>query len=124
MATAGVAPRIMGIGPAPATKKVLVRTSLTLEQIDVIGLNESFAAKGLAVLRMLEVKGGERVNACGGAIALRHPLGVSGARPATKAMTRLTETGERYVLCTICIGACERMPVGSRAGVNKKAPTL
>jgi len=105
MATAGVAPRIMGIGPAPATQKVLAQTGLTLEQIDVIELNEAFAAQGLAVLRLLGLKDDDaRVNAWGGAIALGHPLGASGARLATTAINRLHTTGGRYALCTMCIG--------------------
>jgi acetyl-CoA acyltransferase len=105
MATAGVAPRIMGIGPAPATEKVLALTGLSLSQIDVIELNEAFAAQGLAVLRMLGLADDdERVNAWGGAIALGHPLGASGARLATTAINRLHQTGGRYALCTMCIG--------------------
>jgi acetyl-CoA acyltransferase len=105
MATAGVAPRGLGIGPAPATQKVLALTGLKLEQLDVIELNEAFAAQGLAVLRMLGLKDDdERVNAWGGAIALGHPLGASGARLATTAVNRLHATGGRYALCTMCIG--------------------
>jgi 3-oxoadipyl-CoA thiolase len=105
MAVAGVPPRIMGIGPAPATQKVLALTGLKLEQIDVIELNEAFAAQGLAVLRMLGLKDDDaRVNAWGGAIALGHPLGASGARLATTAVNRLHTTGGRYALCTMCIG--------------------
>lgn len=105
MATAGVAPRIMGIGPAPATQKVLAMTGLTLAQMDVIELNEAFAAQGLAVLRMLGLQDDdERVNAWGGAIALGHPLGASGARLATTAINRLHFTKGRYALCTMCIG--------------------
>jgi len=105
MAAAGVAPRVMGIGPAPATEKVLAQTGLTLDQIDVIELNEAFAAQGLAVLRMLGLKDDdERVNAWGGAIALGHPLGASGARLVTTAINRLHATGGRYALCTMCIG--------------------
>ncbi len=105
MATAGVAPRIMGVGPAPATQKVLAQTGLSLEQMDVIELNEAFAAQGLAVLRMLGLKDDDaRVNAWGGAIALGHPLGASGARLATTAINRLHTTGGRYALCTMCIG--------------------
>ncbi|MFM6995906.1 MAG: 3-oxoadipyl-CoA thiolase [Limnohabitans sp.] len=105
MATAGVAPRVMGIGPAPATQKVLAQTGLTLAQLDVIELNEAFAAQGLAVLRMLGLQDDdERVNAWGGAIALGHPLGASGARLATTAINRLHATGGRYALCTMCIG--------------------
>ena len=105
MATAGVTPRIMGIGPAPATQKVLALTGLTLAQLDVIELNEAFAAQGLAVLRQLGLPDDdERVNAWGGAIALGHPLGASGARLATTAINRLHATGGRYALCTMCIG--------------------
>ncbi len=105
MATAGVAPRVMGIGPAPATQKVLALTGLTLEQMDVIELNEAFAAQGIAVLRLLGLKDDdERVNAWGGAIALGHPLGASGARLVTTAVNRLHATGGRYALCTMCIG--------------------
>ena len=105
MATAGVAPRIMGIGPAPATQKLLALTGLSIGQMDVIELNEAFAAQGLAVLRLLGVPDDdERVNAWGGAIALGHPLGASGARLATTAVNRLHATGGRYALCTMCIG--------------------
>ena len=105
MATAGVAPRIMGIGPAPATLKVLAQTGLKLEQMDVIELNEAFAAQGLAVLRQLGIADNDpRVNPNGGAIALGHPLGASGARLATAAVNRLHATGGRYALCTMCIG--------------------
>jgi acetyl-CoA C-acetyltransferase/acetyl-CoA acyltransferase len=112
MATAGVAPRVMGIGPAPATLKVLALTGLSLDQIDVIELNEAFAAQGLAVLRMLGLKDDdERVNAWGGAIALGHPLGASGARLATTAVNRLHATGGRYALCTMCIGVGQGIAV-------------
>ena len=112
MATAGVAPRVMGIGPAPATLKVLAQTGLSLDQIDVIELNEAFAAQGLAVLRMLDLKDDdERVNAWGGAIALGHPLGASGARLATTAVNRLHATGGRYALCTMCIGVGQGIAV-------------
>jgi acetyl-CoA acyltransferase len=105
MATAGVPPRIMGIGPAPATQKVLALTGLTLAQLDVIELNEAFAAQGLAVLRELGLADDDaRVNAWGGAIALGHPLGASGARLVTTAVNRLHATGGRYALCTMCIG--------------------
>ncbi len=105
MATAGVAPRVMGIGPAPATQKVLALTGLTLAQLDVIELNEAFAAQGLAVLRLLGLQDDdERVNRWGGAIALGHPLGASGARLATTAVNQLHECGGRYALCTMCIG--------------------
>jgi 3-oxoadipyl-CoA thiolase len=105
MATAGLAPRIMGMGPAPATRKVLELTGLSLAQLDVIELNEAFAAQGIAVLRDLGLADDdERVNAWGGAIALGHPLGASGARLATTAVNRLHATGGRYALCTMCIG--------------------
>ena len=105
MATAGVAPRIMGIGPAPATQRVLALTGLKLEQIDVIELNEAFAAQGLAVLRQLGLKDDDaRVNRWGGAIALGHPLGASGARLVTTAVNQLQRSGGRYALCTMCIG--------------------
>ena len=105
MATAGVAPRIMGFGPAPATRKVLALTGLTLAQMDVIELNEAFAAQGLAVLRDLGIADDDaRVNPNGGAIALGHPLGASGARLVTTAVNQLHRTGGRYALCTMCIG--------------------
>ena len=105
MAVAGVAPRLMGIGPVPATQKVLAQTGLALAQLDVIELNEAFAAQGLAVLGQLGLPDDdERVNAWGGAIALGHPLGASGARLATTAVNRLHATGGRYALCTMCIG--------------------
>ena len=105
MATAGVAPRIMGMGPEPATRKVLAQTGLTLGQLDVIELNEAFAAQGLAVLRQLGIADNDpRVNPNGGAIALGHPLGASGARLATTAVSQLHATGGRYALCTMCIG--------------------
>ncbi|RPE67592.1 acetyl-CoA C-acetyltransferase/acetyl-CoA acyltransferase [Tibeticola sediminis] len=112
MACAGVPPRIMGIGPAPATQKVLALTGLTLDQIDVIELNEAFAAQGLAVLRLLGLADDDaRVNAWGGAIALGHPLGASGARLATTAVNRLHATGGRYALCTMCIGVGQGIAV-------------
>jgi 3-oxoadipyl-CoA thiolase len=112
MATAGVAPRVMGIGPAPATQKVLALTGLSLEQMDVIELNEAFAAQGLAVLRLLGLQDEDpRVNAWGGAIALGHPLGASGARLATTAVNRLHATGGRYALCTMCIGVGQGIAV-------------
>ncbi|HEY1092051.1 MAG TPA: 3-oxoadipyl-CoA thiolase [Burkholderiaceae bacterium] len=105
MATAGVAPRIMGIGPAPASRKVLELTGLKLEQMDVIELNEAFAAQGLAVLRQLGLQDDDpRVNRWGGAIALGHPLGASGARLVTTAVSQLQQGGGRYALCTMCIG--------------------
>ena len=112
MATAGVAPRVMGIGPVPATQKVLAQTGLTLDQMDVIELNEAFAAQGLAVLRLLGLQDEDpRVNAWGGAIALGHPLGASGARLATTAINRLHATGGRYALCTMCIGVGQGIAV-------------
>lgn len=112
MAVAGVAPRIMGIGPAPATQKVLALTGLKLEQMDVIELNEAFAAQGLAVLRQLGVRDDDpRVNPNGGAIALGHPLGASGARLATTAVNQLHKTGGRYALCTMCIGVGQGIAV-------------
>ena len=105
MATAGVAPRIMGIGPAPATQKVLALAGLTIEQMDVIEINEAFAAQGLAVLRLLGLRDDDpRVNPNGGAIALGHPLGASGARLAITAVNQLHRSGGRYALCTMCIG--------------------
>ncbi|WP_374669833.1 3-oxoadipyl-CoA thiolase [Ramlibacter sp.] len=112
MATAGVAPRVMGIGPAPATQKVLALTGLTLAQLDVIELNEAFAAQGLAVLRLLGLPDDDpRVNPNGGAIALGHPLGASGARLATTAVNQLHRTGGRYALCTMCIGVGQGIAV-------------
>jgi len=112
MATAGVAPRIMGIGPAPATEKVLALTGLKLEQMDVIELNEAFAAQGLAVLRLLGLRDDDpRVNPNGGAIALGHPLGASGARLATTAVNQLHRIGGRYALCTMCIGVGQGIAV-------------
>ena len=105
MGVAGVPPRIMGIGPAPATQKLLARTGLTLAQIDTIELNEAFAAQGLAVLRQLGLADDDaRVNPNGGAIAIGHPLGMSGARLVTTATYQLHRTGGRYALCTMCIG--------------------
>ena len=112
MATAGVPPRIMGMGPAPATQKVLALTGLSLAQLDVIELNEAFAAQGLAVLRQLGLPDDDaRVNAWGGAIALGHPLGASGARLATTAVNRLHATGGRYALVTMCIGVGQGIAV-------------
>jgi 3-oxoadipyl-CoA thiolase len=105
IATAGVAPRVMGIGPAPATKKLLARLNMTIDQFDLIELNEAFASQGLAVLRMLGVADDDaRVNPNGGAIALGHPLGMSGARLVTTAMYQLQRTKGRFALCTMCIG--------------------
>jgi 3-oxoadipyl-CoA thiolase len=112
MATAGVPPRIMGIGPAPATKKLLELTGVALPQIDVIELNEAFAAQGLAVLRDLGLADDDdRVNPNGGAIALGHPLGASGARLATTAVNQLHRIGGRYALCTMCIGVGQGIAV-------------
>ena len=112
MATAGVAPRIMGIGPAPATEKVLALTGLSLAQMDVIELNEAFAAQGLAVLRLLGLQDDDpRVNPNGGAIALGHPLGASGARLVTTAVNQLHRSGGRYALCTMCIGVGQGIAV-------------
>ncbi|NML84462.1 3-oxoadipyl-CoA thiolase [Polaromonas sp.] len=105
MATAGVAPRVMGFGPAPAVRKVLAKAGLTLHQMNVIELNEAFAAQGLAVLRDLGLADDEaRVNPNGGAIAMGHPLGMSGARLVTTASYELARRGGRYALCTMCIG--------------------
>jgi acetyl-CoA acyltransferase len=104
-ATVGVAPRIMGFAPAPATKKILQKTGLQLSQIDVIELNEAFAAQALAVTRDLGLPDdAEHVNPNGGAIAIGHPLGASGARLIATAMYQLHETKTRYALCTMCIG--------------------
>ena len=105
MAIVGLAPRIMGFGPAPATRKVLAITGLRLDQMDVIELNEAFAAQGLAVLRDLGLQDDDpRVNPNGGAIALGHPLGASGARLVTTAVNQLHRIQGRYALCTMCIG--------------------
>ena len=105
LATAGVPPRVMGIGPAPATQKLLKRLNMTIDQFDVIELNEAFASQGLAVLRMLGIADDDpRVNPNGGAIALGHPLGMSGARLVTTASYQLQRTGGRFALCTMCIG--------------------
>jgi acetyl-CoA C-acetyltransferase len=105
MATAGVPPRVMGIGPAPASKKLLAQLGLTIDQMDIIELNEAFASQALAVLRELGVADDDpRVNPYGGGIALGHPLGMSGARLVTTAMYQLHRTGGRYALCTMCIG--------------------
>ncbi len=112
MATAGVAPRTMGMGPAPATQKVLALSGLRLDQMDVIELNEAFAAQGLAVLRLLGLRDDDpRVNPNGGAIALGHPLGASGARLATTAVNQLHRTQGRYALCTMCIGVGQGIAV-------------
>ncbi len=104
-ATAGVAPRIMGFAPAPATRKVLAKTGLALSAMDVIELNEAFASQALAVTRDLGLPDdAEQVNPNGGAIAIGHPLGASGARLITTAISQLHKTGGRYALCTMCIG--------------------
>ncbi len=103
--TAGVEPRIMGMGPSPASEKLLARTGLKLDQMDVIELNEAFAAQSLAVLRELGIDDdAEQVNPNGGAIALGHPLGMSGARLVTTAMYQLHDAGGQFALCTMCIG--------------------
>jgi hypothetical protein len=105
MNAAGVAPRVMGIGPIPACEKVLTRAGLTIEQMDVIELNEAFAAQGLASMRALGVADDDpRVNAQGGAIAIGHPLGMSGARLVMTAVYQLQRTQGRYALCTMCVG--------------------
>ncbi|HDR9201934.1 TPA: 3-oxoadipyl-CoA thiolase [Burkholderia vietnamiensis] len=105
MATAGVEPRVMGIGPAPATQKLLRQLGMSIDQFDAIELNEAFASQGLAVLRMLGVADDDpRVNPNGGAIALGHPLGASGARLVTTALHQLERIGGRFALCTMCIG--------------------
>jgi acetyl-CoA acetyltransferase family protein len=105
MATAGLAPRIMGFGPSPASKKVLAQLGLSIAQMDVIELNEAFAAQGLAVTRDLGLPDdAAHVNPNGGAIAIGHPLGASGARLVTTALNQLERTGGRYALCTMCIG--------------------
>lgn len=105
MATAGVEPKIMGIGPVPAVRKLLEKQGIRIEDVDVIELNEAFAAQGLAVLRELGIADDDpRVNSNGGAIALGHPLGMSGARLLLTAAHQLQRTGGRYALCTMCIG--------------------
>lgn len=105
MATAGVEPRVMGIGPAPATQKLIRQLGMTLDQFDVIELNEAFASQGLAVLRTLGLRDDDpRVNPNGGAIALGHPLGASGARLITTALYQLERSNGRFALCTMCIG--------------------
>jgi acetyl-CoA acyltransferase len=105
MSAAGVAPRVMGIGPVPASQKVLERAGLTIDQMDVIELNEAFAAQGLATLRALGVADDDpRVNPYGGAIAMGHPLGMSGARLVLTATHQLKRSGGRYALCTMCVG--------------------
>jgi 3-oxoadipyl-CoA thiolase len=111
-ATAGVAPRIMGMGPAPASNKVLAKTGLTIAQMDVIELNEAFASQALAVLRELKVPDdAPHVNPNGGAIAIGHPLGASGARLVTTALYQLQRTKGRYALCTMCIGVGQGISV-------------
>ncbi len=105
MATAGVPPRIMGIGPAPATEKLLARTGMSLDQMDVIELNEAFASQSLAVTRKLGLSDDDpRINPNGGAIAIGHPLGMSGARLVTTALYQLQRSRGRFALCTMCIG--------------------
>ena len=105
MQSAGVAPRIMGIGPVPATQKLLDKTGLKITDMDVIELNEAFAAQALATLRALGVPdNADHVNPNGGAIAMGHPLGMSGARMVVSAVNQLQRTGGRYALCTMCVG--------------------
>ncbi len=112
MASAGVEPRIMGIGPAPASQKVLALAGMTIDQMDIIELNEAFASQGLATLRLLGVADDDpRVNPYGGAIALGHPLGASGARLAITAVNQLQRSGGRYALCTMCIGVGQGIAV-------------
>jgi acetyl-CoA C-acetyltransferase len=112
MATAGVAPRVMGIGPAPATQKLMRQLGMSLDQMDIIELNEAFASQSLAVLRELGIRDDDpRVNPYGGAIALGHPLGMSGARLVTTAMYQLHRTGGRYALCTMCIGVGQGLAI-------------
>lgn len=111
-AAAGVAPRVMGIGPAPASQKLMRLTGLKQEQFDVIELNEAFASQGLAVLRALGIADDDaRVNRNGGAIALGHPLGMSGARITGTAALELVRTGGRYSLSTMCIGVGQGIAV-------------
>jgi len=103
---------VMGIGPVPAVQKLMAQTGMTLDQMDVIELNEAFAAQGLAVLRQLGIADNDpRVNPNGGAIAIGHPLGMSGARLVTTAMYQLHRTGGRYALCTMCIGVGQGIAV-------------
>lgn len=112
MATAGVPPRVMGIGPVPAVQRALALAGLELDQIDIIELNEAFAAQALAVLRTLQMRDDDpRVNPNGGAIALGHPLGASGARLVTTAVNQLHRTGSRYALCTMCVGVGQGVAV-------------
>jgi acetyl-CoA acetyltransferase len=111
-ATAGVAPRVMGIGPVPASKKVLSKSGLNISQMDVIELNEAFASQALAVLRELGVPDdAAHVNPNGGAISIGHPLGASGARLVTTAVYQLQRTKGRYALCTMCIGVGQGISV-------------
>lgn len=112
MATAGVPPRVMGIGPVPAVRRVLERTGLTIDQMDVIELNEAFAAQSLAVIRSLGLDDdAPHVNPNGGTIALGHPLGASGTRLALTAALQLRRTKGRYALCTMCIGVGQGIAV-------------
>jgi acetyl-CoA acetyltransferase len=105
MASAGVSPRLMGVGPVPAVAKVLEQTGLSLQQMDVIEINEAFAAQVLAVVRQLQLADDtEQVNPNGGAIALGHPPGMSGARLATTALYQLQRAQGQYALCTMCVG--------------------
>ena len=112
MATAGVEPRIMGMGPVPASQRVLKRLGLSIDQMDVIELNEAFASQALACMQQLGIDADDsRVNPNGGAIALGHPLGMSGARIVSAAAHELTRTGGRYALCTMCIGVGQGIAV-------------
>ncbi len=112
MASGGVAPRVMGVGPVPAVWKLLTRVGISLDKIDIIELNEAFAAQGLAVMRELGIRDDDpRVNRLGGAIALGHPLGSSGARLVTTAAYQLVETGGRYALCTMCVGVGQGLAI-------------
>jgi acetyl-CoA acyltransferase len=112
MATAGVAPRIMGIGPTPASKKALEKAGLKISQMDVVELNEAFAAQALAVTRALGLADdAAQVNPNGGAIAIGHPLGASGARLVATASYQLRAIGGRYALCTMCIGVGQGIAV-------------
>ena len=123
MATAGVPPRIMGMGPAPATAKLLGRAGLSLADIDVIELNEAFAAQGLAVLRQLGLSDdAEQVNPHGGAIALGHPLGMSGARLALTAVNALEQRDQALAVVTMCIGVGQGIAALIERGVARRGP--
>lgn len=112
MAVAGVEPRFMGIGPVPASEKVLALTGLKMSQMDVVEINEAFAAQTLAVMRGLGLKNDDpKINSWGGGIALGHPLGASGARLVTTAINRLHYSQKRFALCTMCIGVGQGISV-------------